>query len=120
MLYSGQEELCMSTLTFDTHKFIRRLQDAGVPEAQAEAFTDAFRDVAAEAEVATKRDVERLEGAVKSNIERLGSAVRSDVERLEAKIDRLEVKTTGDNNLIKWMLGTLIAAAIAVLLKLYA
>ncbi|PZP51277.1 MAG: DUF1640 domain-containing protein, partial [Azospira oryzae] len=34
----------MATIPFDTHKFIRRLQQAGVSEAQAEAIVDAFRE----------------------------------------------------------------------------
>jgi hypothetical protein len=34
----------MATITFDTLKFVKRLKDAGVPESQAEAISDAFRD----------------------------------------------------------------------------
>ena len=33
----------MATITFDTHKFIRRLREAGFEEAQAEAVADAFQ-----------------------------------------------------------------------------
>ena len=38
----------MSTITFDTHKFIRKLRDAGFEEAQAEAVADAFQEAQAE------------------------------------------------------------------------
>jgi hypothetical protein len=34
----------MTATTFDTHKFVRRLKEAGLPEMQAEAIADAFRD----------------------------------------------------------------------------
>ena len=34
----------MSTITFDTHKFIRKLRDAGFEEKQAEAVADAFQE----------------------------------------------------------------------------
>ena len=51
----------MATVTFDTHKFIRRLRDSGMPDEQAEALTDALRDVQSEAELATKRDIQDLE-----------------------------------------------------------
>ena len=34
----------MATITFDTHKFIRRLREAGFEEAQAEAVADAFQN----------------------------------------------------------------------------
>ena len=51
----------MATVTFDTHKFIRRLRDSGMPDEQAEALADALRDVQSEAELATKRDIQDLE-----------------------------------------------------------
>jgi hypothetical protein len=51
----------MATITFDTHKFIRRLRDSGISEEQAEAIADAFREAHLEAEVATKSDLRELE-----------------------------------------------------------
>ena len=51
----------MPTISFDTHKFIRRLREAGISEEQAEAIADAFRDAHIEAEVATKTDLRELE-----------------------------------------------------------
>lgn len=45
----------MSTITFDTLKFSKTLEKAGVPVAQAEAIAEAFKDASGEAEVATKR-----------------------------------------------------------------
>ncbi|MGZ5075485.1 MAG: DUF1640 domain-containing protein [Methylobacter sp.] len=38
----------MSTITFDTHKFIRKLRDAGFEEKQAEAVADAFQEAQSE------------------------------------------------------------------------
>lgn len=46
----------MATITFDTHKFIRTLKAAGVPESQAEA----FKEAQGEADLATKRDIDDL------------------------------------------------------------
>jgi hypothetical protein len=51
----------MSTITFDTHKFIRTLKESGIPETQAEAIAEAFRAAHFEAEVATKTDLRELE-----------------------------------------------------------
>jgi len=51
----------MATITFDTHKFIRRLRDSGISEEQAEAIADALREAHLEAEVATKSDLRELE-----------------------------------------------------------
>ena len=33
----------MSSITFDTHRFVRRLREAGFDEKQAEALTEAMR-----------------------------------------------------------------------------
>lgn len=51
----------MTATTFDTHKFVRRLKEAGLPEMQAEAIAEAFRDAQGEGELATKTDLRELE-----------------------------------------------------------
>ena len=51
----------MPSITFDTHKFIRRLREAGISEEQAEAIAEAFRDANLVAEIATKTDLRELE-----------------------------------------------------------
>jgi hypothetical protein len=51
----------MATITFDTLKFAKKLEKAGLPQEQAEAIAEAFKEASAEAEVATKLDVEHLE-----------------------------------------------------------
>ena len=38
----------MTTITFDTHKFIRKLRSAGFAEEQAEAVADAFAEAQSE------------------------------------------------------------------------
>jgi hypothetical protein len=54
----------MATITFAAHKFIRKLTDAGLPPAQAEAIADAFKEAQSEAELATKGDIVKLEHKV--------------------------------------------------------
>jgi hypothetical protein len=61
----------MTTITFDTHKFIRTLKDAGIPEQQAEAFADAFRDAQGEADLATRRDIDDLRRDMREMEQRL-------------------------------------------------
>lgn len=87
----------MAATTFDTHRFIRKLQDAGIDEKQAEAFADAMRDAQDGADLATKKDL-----AV-SDI-----ALRKDLA--EMKYD-----------LLKWIIGLALAQfalLVSVLLKL--
>jgi broad-specificity NMP kinase len=86
----------MTTLTFDTLKFANRLKAAGVPPAQAEAEAEALAEVLADAlktsDLATRTDVETLRREI-----------------AEAKAD-----------IIKWLVGLLIAqaAVVAALVKL--
>jgi hypothetical protein len=86
----------MTTITFDTHKFIRKLRLAGFEESQAEAVSEAFSEAQGESDLATKRDIEEL---------RLNT--RLDIETLKA-------------DLIKWIAGLLLAQAalVATLVKL--
>ena len=61
----------MATITFDTYKFIRKLKDAGLPEAEAEAISEAFRDAQGEADLATKRDLEDIRRDIREMEQRL-------------------------------------------------
>lgn len=72
----------MSSITFDAHKFVRKLQDAGFDEKQAEGLTDAMRSAIDESELVTNLQIELA-------------------------------PMKADLNLIKWMMGALIAIAIA-------
>jgi hypothetical protein len=58
---------------------------------------DTFLQATGEAEVATKRDIERL----------------------EAKIERVETKIVGELTLVKWMLSILLGGVIALILKAF-
>ena len=44
----------MATITFDTLKFVERLEKAGVSREQASAMAEAFKDASIEAELAQK------------------------------------------------------------------
>lgn len=54
----------MSTITFDTLKFVEKLKASGVPEAQAKAEAEALVSAFSEAmdsQLATKNDINRIE-----------------------------------------------------------
>ena len=74
----------MSTITFDTHKFVRKLEEAGFDRKQAEGLSEAMRAVIDESDLVTKKDLQ-IELA----------PIRADL------------------NLLKWMIGALLALAIA-------
>lgn len=64
----------MASITFDTHKFVRKLQEAGFGE-----------------KLATRRDLMEME------------------LRIDMRFEALK----GDMSLVKWMMGALIALAVA-------
>jgi hypothetical protein len=74
----------MGAITFDTHKFVQKLQEAGFNQKQAEGLTEAMRAAIDESELVTKKDLQ---------------------------IELAPIKA--DLNLLKWMMGALIAIAIA-------
>jgi hypothetical protein len=48
----------MSTITFDTLKFVKTLEASGMQAVQAEAIAAAYRDASADQELVTKTDLE--------------------------------------------------------------
>lgn len=73
----------MSAITFDTHKFVKDLRDAGVSGLQAEAFVRAQQEILSQA----------LDTPLATN---------RDIDVMDYKIDQL-----------RWMVGVLIAIAAA-------
>jgi hypothetical protein len=59
----------MTTITFNTLKFVRKLREAGFEEKQAESVADAFKEATGEADLATKRDLESLEIRLNGRLE---------------------------------------------------
>lgn len=78
----------MATITFDTYKFIRKLEAAGLPTQQAEVIADTFMEAQGEADLVTKKDLQ-LELA----------PIRSDLL------------------LLKWMIGLVLGGILALILK---
>jgi len=80
----------MASITFDTLKFVRKLQESGFEEKQAEGIAEAFKDASGEAELATKRDIERLEGQMRE----------------------MKAELNGKLTLVQWMLAFVVAAQV--------
>lgn len=90
----------MTTITFDTLKFVRTLKAAGVPESQAEAFSEAFKEAQGEAELATQHDI---------------NDVRRDIDDLRRDMDARLIQLE-QRLIIK--LGALITVAIGIVAAL--
>lgn len=86
----------MSTITFDTLKYVRQLEASGVAPLQAEAFVNAQREIL-------------------SDVMDTSLATRSDAERIERKLIEHDAKF----DKLQWMLGIVIALAAANFAKQY-
>ena len=97
----------MSTITFDSLKFVEKLKAAGISDAQAKAESEALQGVLAEAldsQLATKNDLIKLDRRL---------------DGIDAKIDRMDAKMSGELTLLKWMLGILIASIMSIVIKTF-
>ena len=84
----------MATITFDTLKFVEKLKASGVPEIQAKAEAEALQEALGTAEMATKHDIERVEGQLRE----------------------MKAEINGKLTLVQWMLALIVAAEVAPLL----
>nr|VFK06693.1 MAG: Protein of unknown function (DUF1640) [Candidatus Kentron sp. LPFa]VFK65453.1 MAG: Protein of unknown function (DUF1640) [Candidatus Kentron sp. UNK]VFK72404.1 MAG: Protein of unknown function (DUF1640) [Candidatus Kentron sp. UNK] len=99
----------MNAIAFDTLQFTKRLTRAGATPQLAEATAEAFKEASGQAQLATKRDIEQLEG----KIDQLES--RIDARLSETKSEMQLGLTETKNDMIKWVVG-LTFAQIALLL----
>ena len=136
-------------IAFDTHRFVKRLTENGFTEQQAEVLADeqvhllnsnlaTQADVAAiQRDIATvHQEIESLRQETKANIESLRQETKANIESLrqetKANIESLRQETKASiagvqrdiaevkSDLIKWMVGALIAqgGVVVALLKL--
>ena len=75
----------MNAITFDTHKFVKRLTEAGMPDAQAEILAEEQARLI-ENELATKRDLKELEAALKRDVKELETSLKRDIQDLEQRM----------------------------------
>jgi Protein of unknown function (DUF1640) len=89
----------MTTLTFDTLKFTRKLESGGFTREQSTVIAEAVAEVQTESvgDLATKSDLEKLELRFKTEM----AAIR------------------GELTLLKWMLGTLLAGVASLVVRAF-
>jgi len=83
----------LSTISFDTLAYAKKLMAAGVPAKQAEVQAETFAEIIDE-RIATKRDFKEME-----------TLLSMDIKELESRITA---------NIIKWVAGMLVAQAAIV------
>jgi DNA-binding transcriptional MerR regulator len=98
----------MTTVTFDTHEFIKRLEAKGFQTEQAEGVTEALKEALTVAEIATKRDLKDVEAALKR-----------DIRELDNKIEALRLEVKAEIAPLKWMCSATIAGVVALIIKTF-
>ena len=122
----------MATPFFDTLHYVKRLTESGLSDVLAEAHSQALSD--AMNDLARKSDLNELRAAVTADFKELRMEVAADFKELRTEVAadfsvlRAEVsadfkefraEVRGQFDLLKWMIGFLLASCIAVLLKIF-
>ena len=79
----------MSNLAFDTHKFVRDLTKAKMPEEQAEVLAQHYANLLND-RLASKDDIQALRKDMMHLEERMDAKINNLEDRMDAKIDHLE------------------------------
>ena len=91
-------------VAFDTLKFVRKLTQSGLPEAQAEVFANVHRDAFKEAldsNLATKADIARLKESVSSQIAELRSEMVEFKESIRGEFAEFKASIMAEINQLK-------------------
>ena len=102
---------------FDSHRFVKRLTEAGMEEGLAEVLAEEhmgpwIRNVATKTDVAMiRKDSENTQAMIRADSEHTQAMIRADVEKRIAEIRA---------DLIKWMFGAVMVqgALVIALIKL--
>jgi hypothetical protein len=115
----------MNSLSFDTHRVVKRLTEAGFSPTQAETVTDVLIETHASnlSELATKADLRELRAEIRTADEKLGADIRTVEGKLSAEIRALDAKIADSARVtLRWVVGIFIAqtAVFAGLVRLLA
>ncbi|BBE08603.1 Uncharacterized protein MCB1EB_0442 [Mycoavidus cysteinexigens] len=116
----------MGAVAFDTLQFVETLKDAGVPEAQAKAFSMAVRNSHEAAELATKADLREYESSVRNDLEKLETGLRHEISNVRHEISDLRkdmdakfIVIGAEMSSVKWMLGLIATGIFGLLVKTF-
>ena len=127
-------------IQFDPIDYVQQLEAAGVPKAQAEVHAKTLDHLVSSCVACShglnliRQEIHSLEEKVSLRFEALEERMRLQFEALEIKltgqinaldtkftgqINALDTKFTGQITQLRWMLGTVVAMNIAILVKLF-
>ena len=93
---------------------VEGIEDSGFSREQVDALTE-FMD----GSVATKADIERLDGKITAEIAELSGEIKEVRSELSGKIAAEIAGLNGRINLIYWMLGVSVAGIVSLVIKAF-
>jgi len=102
MIYYYSIDIHRGAAVLDTYKFVTKLKSKGFTEEQASALSEEINDVIHEGGLATGHDIILL----KKDIESLRQETKSEITLVRKDID-----------LLKWMIGFLLAMVLPIFIK---
>ena len=98
-------------LVFDTHQYIKRLINVGVPPEQAEVHAEELKTIV-QYDIATKQDVEWSHVSLKKDLEATKAELKKDIE-----LAKTELK--GDIALLRWLMGLVLGGIVSLIVKTF-
>lgn len=93
----------MSTMTFDTHDFVKKLKGVGFSEEQAEILTDLQKVIVSNTLEQARHDYELDDLATKRDLKELELKLDTRINGTELKLEIKIAETKAD--LIRWVVG---------------
>jgi len=93
----------MTTITFDTHEFIKELKNAGFSEQQAEAITKLQKTAISTTLEQAKHDYQFDDLATKRDLKELELKVDAGIRELELKVAKDIAESKAE--LVRWVVG---------------
>ena len=123
----------MNYKPFDTHKYIKNLQETGFNEQQAEVLVKSLLEskdydlsFLATREQIVKLDnkIDKIESTLKREINDLRKDTKSDIDSLrkDTKLEISELKTEISKNkaeVLKWFIGMFVALVVTIIIRPY-
>ena len=107
--FMKDEEVTMHYKTFDTHKYIKSLQESGFNEKQAEMLVKSLLE---------SRDFDLSILATREQVSKIESNLEKKIDNVETKIKELSNTISSNKyDIIKWMVTLFITMIIAIYLK---
>ena len=95
----------MTSITFDSLGYVKKLEAAGFTRQQAEAQADALREQTEAQAAALQKALDKYDEASRKDL-----ATKGDIQDVRGEILRLENKIEANKHeILKWVIGTMVA-----------